>query len=70
MPPIPSWLDGRDDIRKSLSERVFASGRLPPEASGQLAFGCDQGPSIQRGAPAAAQSSCEQEEDVSRQVPL
>jgi RNA polymerase sigma-70 factor (ECF subfamily) len=48
MPPIPSWYQGRDSIRKLISATIFggeASGRwrlLPTRSNGQLAFGLYQ----------------------------
>ncbi|MFG1942672.1 sigma-70 family RNA polymerase sigma factor [Nonomuraea sp. NPDC048826] len=44
MPPLPAWFDGRDDVARFLSERVFATAwrLLPVTANGQLAFACYQ----------------------------
>jgi RNA polymerase sigma-70 factor (TIGR02960 family) len=45
MPPLPAWFQGRDDVGRFFSERVFATPwRLrPTHANGQLAFACYQG---------------------------
>ena len=45
MPPLPAWFDGRDAVRRFLTERMFATPwRLVPSgANGQLAFACYQG---------------------------
>jgi RNA polymerase sigma-70 factor (ECF subfamily) len=45
MPPLPAWFDGRDDVRRFLAERVFATPwrLLPTRANGQLALACYQG---------------------------
>ena len=45
MPPLPAWFSGRDDIRRFVVERMFATPwRLRPvRANGQLAFACYQG---------------------------
>jgi RNA polymerase sigma-70 factor (TIGR02960 family) len=47
MPPLPAWFDGRDAIRRFLTERVFATRwrLVPMRASGQLAFACYRGSS-------------------------
>ena len=39
MPPLPAWFDGPADIRRFLTERVFATPwrMVPAEANGQLA---------------------------------
>jgi RNA polymerase sigma-70 factor (ECF subfamily) len=52
MPPIPTWFDGPDHVRRFMSERMFATAwRLRPlRASGQLAFACYQGPDFKLGA--------------------
>ncbi|MGC4090452.1 MAG: RNA polymerase subunit sigma-70 [Polyangiaceae bacterium] len=52
MPPLPSWFDGREAVTRFLVERVFQTAwRLVPlRASGQLAFGCYQGPEFRMGA--------------------
>jgi RNA polymerase sigma-70 factor (TIGR02960 family) len=44
MPPLAAWFDGRDDIVRFLSERVFASSwrLIPVRAGGRLAFVCYQ----------------------------
>ncbi|MBP2327395.1 RNA polymerase sigma-70 factor (ECF subfamily) [Kibdelosporangium banguiense] len=44
MPPLPAWFDGRENIRKFVTERMFATPwRLVPiEANGQPAFACHQ----------------------------
>jgi RNA polymerase sigma-70 factor (TIGR02960 family) len=44
MPPLPAWFDGRDDIARFMTERVFATAwRLVPiGANGQPAFACYQ----------------------------
>lgn len=44
MPPFPAWFDGRDDVARFLSERVFATPwRLTPStANGQIAFAAYQ----------------------------
>jgi ketosteroid isomerase-like protein len=44
MPPLPAWIDGREDVGRFLSERVFATAwRLVPiRANGQPAFACYQ----------------------------
>jgi RNA polymerase sigma-70 factor (TIGR02960 family) len=44
MPPLPAWFDGRENIRRFLVERMFATPwRLEPiEANGQPAFACHQ----------------------------
>jgi RNA polymerase sigma-70 factor (TIGR02960 family) len=44
MPPLPAWFDGRDDVGRFLTERVFATPwRLVPiAANGQQAFACYQ----------------------------
>jgi RNA polymerase sigma-70 factor (ECF subfamily) len=44
MPPLPAWFDGRENIRRFLVERMFATPwRLEPIAvNGQLAFACYQ----------------------------
>jgi len=45
MPPLPAWFSGRDDIRRFMSERLFATpwGLVPVAANGQIAFACYQG---------------------------
>jgi RNA polymerase sigma-70 factor (TIGR02960 family) len=42
MPPLPAWFDGRDNVARFLSERLFATPwRLVPiRANGQLGFAC------------------------------
>jgi len=52
MPPIPTWFDGHDAIRRFVSERMFsAPWRLCPlRANGQLAFACYQAPEFRLGA--------------------
>ncbi|MGW4028127.1 RNA polymerase subunit sigma-70 [Streptomyces sp. NPDC004838] len=42
MPPLPAWFDGRDDVERFLTERVFATPwRLVPlRANGQPGFAC------------------------------
>ena len=44
MPPLPAWFDGRADVGRFLTERVFATPwRLVPiAANGQPAFACYQ----------------------------
>jgi RNA polymerase sigma-70 factor (ECF subfamily) len=44
MPPLPAWFDGREDVARFLTERVFATPwRLVPiSANGQPAFACYQ----------------------------
>lgn len=44
MPPLPAWFDGRADVGRFLSERVFATPwrLLPVAANGQLGFACYQ----------------------------
>jgi RNA polymerase sigma-70 factor (TIGR02960 family) len=44
MPPLPAWFDGRDDVARFMTERVFATAwRLVPiAANGQPAFACYQ----------------------------
>jgi RNA polymerase sigma-70 factor (TIGR02960 family) len=45
MPPLPAWFDGRGDVGRFFTERVFATPwrLLPIRANGQLAFACYQG---------------------------
>jgi RNA polymerase sigma-70 factor (ECF subfamily) len=45
MPPLPAWFDGREAIRRFLTERMFATPwrLVPSDANGQLAFACYQG---------------------------
>ena len=45
MPPLPAWFDGRTDIGRFLTERVFVTPwrLVPVHANGQLAFACYQG---------------------------
>ncbi len=45
MPPLPAWFDGREDIGRFVTERMFAiPWRLVPiRANGQLALACYQG---------------------------
>ena len=52
MPPIPTWFDGIDAIRRFVAERMFQTPwhLVPMRASGQLAFACYQGPAIRLGA--------------------
>ena len=52
MPPIPSWFDGRHDVVRFFTERVFATPwqLRPLRVSGQLAFACYQGPDFRLGA--------------------
>ena len=52
MPPIPSWFDGIEAIRRFAADRMFRTRwRLRPmTASGQLAFACYQGPDFRLGA--------------------
>jgi RNA polymerase sigma-70 factor (TIGR02960 family) len=42
MPPLPAWYDGREDVGRFLTDRVFATPwRLVPlRANGQLGFAC------------------------------
>ena len=42
MPPLPAWFDGRDNVERFFTERVFATPwRLVPlRANGQLGFAC------------------------------
>jgi hypothetical protein len=42
MPPLPSWFDGRDDVRKFLAERVFETPWVlrPLRANGQVGYAC------------------------------
>ncbi|MFI0479863.1 sigma-70 family RNA polymerase sigma factor [Actinomadura sp. 9N215] len=44
MPPLPAWFDGRDDVVRFLTKRVFQTPwRLRPvQANGQPAFACYQ----------------------------
>jgi RNA polymerase sigma-70 factor (ECF subfamily) len=44
MPPLPAWFDGREDVGRFLTERLFATQwRLTPiTANGQPAFACYQ----------------------------
>jgi RNA polymerase sigma-70 factor (TIGR02960 family) len=44
MPPLPAWFDGREDVARFLTERVFATPwrLLPIRANGQPAFACYQ----------------------------
>ncbi|WP_030510007.1 RNA polymerase subunit sigma-70 [Microbispora rosea] len=44
MPPLPAWFDGREDVGRFLTERVFATPwrLLPVAANGQPAFACYQ----------------------------
>ncbi len=46
MPPLPAWFDGRADVARFFSQRLWTtSWRLVPvRASGQLAFACYHGP--------------------------
>ncbi|HWA74328.1 MAG TPA: RNA polymerase subunit sigma-70 [Polyangiaceae bacterium] len=52
MPPIPTWFDGREAIRRFLAEHVFATRWRLVRAQGtpQLAFVCYQGPEFGVGA--------------------
>ncbi|GAA2354506.1 sigma-70 family RNA polymerase sigma factor [Nonomuraea africana] len=42
MPPLPAWFDGRDDVARFLTERVFATAwrLVPVRANGQPALAC------------------------------
>jgi RNA polymerase sigma-70 factor (ECF subfamily) len=42
MPPLPAWFQGREDVVRFFSERMFATPwrLLPIRANGQLAFAC------------------------------
>ena len=44
MPPLPAWFDGRADIARFLTDRLFASAwrLVPATANGQPAFACYQ----------------------------
>jgi RNA polymerase sigma-70 factor (ECF subfamily) len=44
MPPLPAWFQGKEDVERFFTERVFATPwRLVPiRANGQLAFACYQ----------------------------
>jgi ketosteroid isomerase-like protein len=44
MPPLPDWFDGREEVGRFLTQRVFATPwRLVPlRANGQLGFACYQ----------------------------
>jgi RNA polymerase sigma-70 factor (TIGR02960 family) len=44
MPPLPAWFDGRADVGRFFTERVFATPwrLVPRRANGQLAFACYQ----------------------------
>jgi RNA polymerase sigma-70 factor (ECF subfamily) len=44
MPPLPAWFDGREDVARFLTERLFETAwRLVPiRANGQPAFACYQ----------------------------
>jgi RNA polymerase sigma-70 factor (ECF subfamily) len=45
MPPLPAWFDGRRDVARFLTERMFATPwRVRPiTANAQLALACYQG---------------------------
>jgi hypothetical protein len=64
MPPLPAWLDGRADVARFFSQRLWTtSWRLVPvRANGQLAFACYHG----QLAPACSQGrASDQTEDRS-----
>jgi RNA polymerase sigma-70 factor (TIGR02960 family) len=44
MPPLPSWFDGRADVERFITQRVFATPwrMLPLEANGHTGFACYQ----------------------------
>jgi RNA polymerase sigma-70 factor (TIGR02960 family) len=44
MPPLPAWFDGREEVGRFFSERIFAtSWRLEPlRVNGQIGFACYQ----------------------------
>ena len=44
MPPLPAWFDGRTNVGRFMSERMFAAPwrLMPIAANAQLAFACYQ----------------------------
>lgn len=44
MPPLPAWFSGRDDVRRFLAERVFATPwRLTPvQVNASVGLLCEQ----------------------------
>jgi len=45
MPPLPAWFDGRADVARFFTERIWTTPwrLVPVRANGQLAFACYQG---------------------------